>query len=144
MIELTGNLWDFHAANTPICITTNGSTRRDGACVMGRGIAQQAAARFPHLPHVVGRLLKSYPMEVRYLVEYRLFIFPVKFVWHEPADLSLIELSGFQLVELVDKGNFKMVALPRPGCGNGHLKWEVVKPVLHMLDDRFQIVEWGR
>ena len=44
---------------------------------MGRGIAQQAAARFPRLPYVVGRLLKSYPMEVRYLVEYRLFIFPV-------------------------------------------------------------------
>ena len=142
MIELTGNLWNYHAAGIPICITTNGSVRKDGACVMGRGIASQAKGKFPRLPYVIGRLLNSYPMEVRYLFEFRLFTFPVKYVWHEKADLELIELSGFQLLKVAMEQKFESVALPRPGCGNGQLKWEDVKPRLHMLDDRFEVVEW--
>jgi len=143
MLELTGNLWNYHAAGIPICITTNGFTRRDGACVMGRGIAKQAANKFPNLPLAVGRLIQAYGMEVRFLHEYNLIVFPVKYVWSEPADLDLIELSAFQLLELVNEHGFSTVALPRPGCGNGQLKWEDVKPRLNtMLDDRFEIVEW--
>ncbi len=34
------------------------------------------------------------------------------------------------------------VYLVRPGCGNGQLKWEDVKPLIApILDDRFIVVE---
>jgi hypothetical protein len=143
MIELTGNLWNYHAASIPICITVNGAIRRDGACVMGRGLAKQAAQKFPQLPYTIGMLFKQREgMRVCALPEYCMFTFPVKYHWSDTGDLDLIELSGFQLKELVDGEKFETVALPRPGCGNGRLKWEDVKPRLHMLDDRFEVVEW--
>ena len=34
------------------------------------------------------------------------------------------------------------VYMARPGCGNGQLKWEDVKPLIApILDDRFIVVE---
>jgi hypothetical protein len=142
VIELTGNLWNFHSAGVPICITTNGGVRKDGACVMGRGIAAQAKEKFPRLPYIAGLLITTYGMEVQYIHEYNLFVFPVKYLWNEPANLDLIELSGFQLLKLTMEYKFETVALPRPGCGNGQLQWVNVQPRLHMLDDRFEVVEW--
>lgn len=142
MIELTGNLWNYHVGGIPICITINGAVRKDGACVMGRGIAAQAAQKFPMLPYTIGKRLRAFPMEVEWIEQYGLFTFPVKFLWHQPADLGLIETSAVQLRNLVNDLGFKTVGLPRPGCGNGGLEWEVVKPHLHVLDDRFEVVEW--
>lgn len=44
MKECQGNIWTYGA--DIIVITTNGTVRKDGACVMGRGVAQQALKRF--------------------------------------------------------------------------------------------------
>src|ERR1700678_2781633 len=116
MLELTGNLWNYHAVGIPICITTTGSIPRDGACAMGRGIAKQAVDKFPRLPVMVGNLIKRYGLGVHYLQEYKLFIFPVKYVWSEPAGLELIESSAHALLGLVDAmPTLQTVALPRPG-----------------------------
>ena len=40
MNEVNGNLWDSNA--DIIVITTNGAVRKDGAAIMGRGVALQA------------------------------------------------------------------------------------------------------
>ena len=45
MKEVTGNIWDYPA--DIVCITTNGSTTRNGSAVMGKGIALQAKERYP-------------------------------------------------------------------------------------------------
>ena len=38
--------------------------------------------------------------------------------------------------------NFSSVLLPKPGCANGGLNWEQVKPLLEQyLDDRFTIID---
>lgn len=144
MLESRGNLWNHHAKGTPLCITTNGTVRKDGACVMGAGIAAQARCRFPNLEYEVGAAIQRYGNTVQYLCTSGLITFPVKHYWYEPADLDLIELSGHQLLDLIGELGWKKVVLPRPGCGNGQLTWEVVKPVLYMLDDRFEVVEWKR
>lgn len=141
MKEITGDLWDFHAQGHYICITTNGTVRRDGACVMGRGIAKQAAQKFPDMPVRIGNSIKSIGNHVRVFELCKLISFPVKHHWAEVADLRLIEQSAKELADKFTFGNTS-VYLPRPGCGNGHLQWADVRTVIApILDDRFTVVE---
>jgi hypothetical protein len=53
----------------------------------------------------------------------------------------LIRQSAEQLLDHVNEKGFKKVWMVRPGCSNGRLKWENVKPVIEFLDDRFIVVE---
>lgn len=115
----------------------------------GSGVALQAKRRFPGIEFVLGELLQDYGNHVqvvvpRQLCDVRLVSFPVKHHWREKADLLLIQRSVGELVRLVDSAGYRMVALPRPGCGNGGLEWEEVGPLLRRLDDRFVVVhQWG-
>ena len=44
-------------------------------------------------------------------------------------------------MDIIQFYDLKNVALPRPGCANGGLNWEDVKPHLErILDDRVTIV----
>lgn len=148
MKEIKGNLWEIEADFT--CITTNGDIRKDGKAVMGRGCALEAATKWKDVPELLGARLKNGKISVTYLgryrdndKSYRLVAFPVKYHWKEPADIELIKKSAEELVVLLSGLNFGKVVLPRPGCGNGKLKWTDVKPVLEtILDDRFMIVSW--
>jgi hypothetical protein len=149
MRESHGDIWtrrtgNHHAHALPICITTNGAVRGDGACVMGAGVAAQARARFPGIEYVIGDRIRVAGNSVHFLAEQNLVTFPVKHFWYQQADLELIELSGMELCDLADARGWNHVVLPRPGCGNGRLSWAVVKPVLYMLDDRFEVVERQR
>ncbi len=45
MIEEFGDIWEI--PGDARVITTNGVVRKDGACVMGRGVALQAKMRYP-------------------------------------------------------------------------------------------------
>jgi hypothetical protein len=148
MKELRMDLWVAHAQGIPIVITTNGGLRKDGACVMGRGIAAQAKHRYPSFPYEVGRLIRLYGNSVYYItdevleVTAPLITFPVKHHWSEVADPALISTSALGLLRLVNNLAIPKVYMPRPGCGNGHLSWDVVKPLLiPYLDDRFTICE---
>ena len=53
MQEIVGDLFKSVKADA-ICITTNGWTKRDGSCVMGRGCADQAKKRWPGIEHTLG------------------------------------------------------------------------------------------
>lgn len=129
-------------------ITTNPITRgRDGAAVMGRGCAREATNRLPGIEYEFGRLLKEHGNRVvRFDTNWtwrdaRIATFPVKLHWREEARIELIERSAHQLVRLADKFFYKNVLLPRPGCGNGRLRWQDVRAVLEeILDDRFTVV----
>lgn len=146
MIELTGDIWTEPGVDA-IVITTNGVVKNDGCAVMGRGVARQAAMRYPWLPARLGTCLTA--------VGNRVFIydtpgddapiitFPVKDRWWERADLGLILKSCRGLAGLVDSRGLRKVVMPRPGCGNGGLDWgDVRKVVGPRLDDRFVVVEW--
>lgn len=151
MKQLTGvNLWevpaDLHV------ITTNGTVKMNGACVMGRGCAREAKYMYPSLDLKLGRMVKDSGNIVHFLnftparpnVDYphRLASFPVKHNWWEQADTYLIERSAKQLVELVNTTpGIMSVVMPRPGCGNGQLNWQDVRPLIEpILDDRFTVV----
>lgn len=126
------------------CITTNGTVKANGRAVMGRGTAKQATERYPFLQLTLGRAIRGWgnvpcillPDERPMLVS-----FPVKHEWHELADLDLIARSARELVRLADGAGWRVVLLPRPGCGNGQRKWSEVRPILQpILDDRFTAV----
>ncbi len=144
MREIIGDLWTIKADAK--VIPTNGTVRRDGAAVMGRGVALQAKRRHPELEKAFGAFISEYGNHVFYLFFHNenLMSFPVKHRWQEKAKLSLIARSCQELVIRVNARHWwKRIALPRVGCGNGGLDWKDVKPILEeFLNDRFIVVKW--
>lgn len=149
MIEQFGDAWELAKGNI-LCITTNGLVKKNGECVMGRGIAAQAKERFPALPAHLGQALLIYGNHVHWLDnwgDWFLMSFPTKHKWWEKSDLKLIERSVKELqcmFPIDDTESYKYntkIYLPRPGCSNGGLDWKDVKPLVEILDDRFVIVE---
>lgn len=152
MRGVVGDLWTYHRAGYWVVIPTNGSVRKDGVAVMGRGLAWEAARRFPDLASHLGRVIQRSGSHVWTFVKYRLFTFPVKWRWMEQADLNLIATSAEELVDQVSAvmrqpSVYSLqlpVYIPRVGCGNGRLRWADVEPVLDlMLDERFVVVYPG-
>lgn len=157
MLEAYGDIWDHLSEYDAVVITTNGYVKGNGEAVMGRGIALEATRRFPGIARSLGDVLKQYGNRVfafSHLFDKWVFTFPVKPAvgpnfepgWRMKADPELIETSARQIVEMLDdptnNGHINKVLMPRPGCGNGGLKWEQVKPILEeILDDRFTVME---
>jgi len=138
-----GNLWYLPADAR--CITTNGSVRSDVTCPMGRGVARQARLRYPGVDAYLGLLIKDHGNVPHILLQHIkeggfLVSFPVKHAWYEAADPILIEQSATLLMEMIEAEGWKRVLLPRPGCGNGRLTWDEVRPVIRPILDRRVIV----
>ena len=148
MKVIKGNIWDYWKQGNWIVIPTNGYIKKDGSCVMGRGLALQAKLKFPKLAKELGDRIKS--CNDCQIFDYRIVTFPVKKNWWEKADLKLIEESAKDLQCLIiDRDycncckNIKEIYLPKVGCGNGRLNWKNdVEPILDKyLDERFIVVE---
>jgi hypothetical protein len=123
------DIWKYRGNKTPICVTTNGFVKKNGECVMGRGIANQTKLKFPEFPALVGEKIRQFGNKVFYYQGYDIITFPVKHNWWEMADLELIKQSVIQLLEIIDY--FDTVYMTKPGCHNGKLDWETqVKPIL--------------
>jgi Macro domain len=141
-----GDLWGYASVADVIVITTNGTVKKDGRAVMGRGCALEAAERFSDLPKWLGTRLSTKGNVVQFLATTDrkiplLATFPVKHQWWQKASLNLIVQSARDLSRAADAMSLEKVVMPRPGCGNGGLEWEDVQPVLsQILDDRFLAV----
>lgn len=149
MREVSGNLWSGPGDVDALVITTNGFVKKDGRCVMGAGVAKQARDMFPGIDFELGQAIKLEGNHVYPLIYHDLYpkvtivSFPVKHHWKQRADLQLIERSACELRRLADDKHWHKVGLVRPGCGNGQLGWEDVRPVLERhLDDRFIVVQF--
>lgn len=142
MIERRMDLWDYHRQGGWIVITTNGTVKTNGEAVMGRGCAQEAKRRFPHLPRKLGHAIAFYGNVPFIFEKERLVTFPVKHRWWESATIPLIVQSAYRLKAILDKHRWPAIAVPHPGCGNGQLDWPTVRPHLEPLwDDRFILVD---
>lgn len=131
-----------------LCITTNGTIKKNGACVMGRGIALTFRDMFADFDQIVGNKIIANGNIVNVVGKFThkdntstiIFTFPVKHNWYDIADIELIKKSCVELMQWIDHYDLKKVALPRPGCGNGKLSWENVKPVIEeILDERVYV-----
>ena len=155
MLMVEGDLWDYYDAGVPVAISTNIGWTRAGLNVMGRGVAAQAAARFPKLSRRYGEYCRERGVSARVIAycptrgDTPLFLFPVKLLntespnlsWRHPADLDLIAKSATELLQY--EPLFRTIALPLVGCGNGGLRRQDVLAVLRNVleSDVFVLVE---
>ena len=113
---------------------------------MGRGVALQASQRYPGLALKIGQAVKLRGNRLHMMGS--LCTFPVKHEWHQKADKALIVQSARQLQILADAcqkeiGPWRFV-LPRPGCGNGGLTWDEVRPLIEdILPDNVHVITNG-
>lgn len=166
MKEEFGNLLTMSC--DALCVTTNGFVKKNGECVMGKGIAKTIQSKYPNIPYTLGQAISLNGNVVHHLYDkpQNIISFPVKPVskkctspddyvshmrfnigdtipgWACKADIEIIKQSAKKLVSLANKHpEWKRILLPRPGCGAGELNWNNVKQVLsEILDDRFVCV----
>ena len=152
MKEEFGDIWQLRSKlkADAVVITTNGFVKKNGEAVMGRGIALEAAKKYKDFPARLGNVITQFgnivwPHEFDMWngeADYQdlLITMPVKHNWWEKADIALIKESTQNLTWMADDLGIKTILVPRPGCGNGGLKWVDVKPIIEpYLDDRFVI-----
>jgi hypothetical protein len=139
MIEIVGDIWEY-PETAVIAITTNGSLTRDGRAIFGRGVAKQAALRYPGLADELGRLLADQGNHVFDLGN-GIVTFPVEETPWSLPDLRIIARSAGELRLQADHSGWQQIVVPRPGCGGGGLTWEEVKPLLEScFDQRFFVI----
>jgi hypothetical protein len=108
---------------------------------MGAGVAKEAKEKFKFFSKILGDMIKKNGNNVFMFTGERILTFPTKHNWFENSDVELIKKSAKQLVKYINEFKIPRVYLPRPGCGNGKLKWKDVKPAIEkILDDRILIV----
>ena len=154
----TGDMWTAYETSDLFLITTNSTIRKDGALVMGLGIARQAKERFPGLNVAMGAQIQVIcgnpsaalrPGQGIYGLlisprwpEARLGAFQVKRHWCQQADLTLIEKSTTALMHWATCRADRQVCLNFPGIGNGRLSRTAVLPILQQLPDNITIWEY--
>lgn len=136
-LEVDPQAWGVIPTNREV-YTNRGSLT--GAAIMGRGLAKDAALRYPELPYLYGNYLRTpAPKEAEVLVRLvycygagRLILLPTKHRYSEPASVALIEEGLSELVvlaqEAVEMGaGMSTIWFPRIGCGLGGLSWRLVR-----------------
>lgn len=149
----SGDIWDKQKLGCWICIPVNGVVNKDGRLVMGKGLAKDAAERYPALSDHWGRRVTRMGSVPLIYPPGRLISFPTKYHWKDPSPIELIAESAQKLVAVVDilqqVGYVTYinptVYLPRVGCGEGQLDWsrDVLPVLTRILIDDFTIISPG-
>ena len=140
MIEIQGDLWDYHRRGLVVAITTGGLVDKKGRCVMPRGCARQAREKVPDLAWTLGQQILAQGNQVFDLGN-GIVSFPVENSPYEVPELRLIARSARELRALTEVRGWRQVIVPRPGCGGGGLDWCQVRPLLEeYFDERFCII----
>lgn len=147
-----GDMWTAYDDADLFLITTNSTLKKNGALVMGRGIARQARDHFPRLDVTLGGEIArrcGNRGEYGLLVSPRwpaakLGAFQVKTDYGRPASLSLIRRSAIALLAWCRKYPVAAVHLNCPGIGNGGLARAQVLPLLQSLLAKVHVWEYAR
>ena len=142
-----GDMWSVLATTDLFAITTNSCIKRNGALVMGRGIAKVVRDRWPGIDIAAGNMITN---TVGSMGKYGLLVSPgwpdkklglfqVKFMYSDQADCDLIDFSVTKLLEWQNAHPGKRVDLNFPGIGNGGLSIDVVKPIVDALPKNIHI-----
>lgn len=157
MKTFKGDIWKLKKTHT-LVIPVNIGWKADGTNVMGRGLAQQAAKKYPELPAwwgVVCRHLQCFTGVTPYHSA-ALIMFPTKslsdpphLTWKARSDPVLVRFGLHQLRVWARRFNEEYsaeIALPLVGTGNGRLDEGMVRgwirEILGRLDN-VTLVELG-
>ncbi|MBA9079811.1 type II toxin-antitoxin system antitoxin DNA ADP-ribosyl glycohydrolase DarG [Rufibacter quisquiliarum] len=128
MIEYkTGNILK---ANTQALINT---VNCEG--YMGKGIAYQFKLEYPENNEAYIKACKSGELKVGSIFPFKeeekiIINFPTKDKWREKSKYEYIESGIKSLKAFIINENIISIAIPPLGCGNGGLKWPVVKEII--------------
>ncbi len=162
MILESGDMWSILEVTNLFLITSNSTIKKNGALVMGRGLAREARDRVPGLDLEAGRAVTRSAIAGR--SDYGLVILPtcpfglfqVKRAFKQPALLPLIERATFDLLKLLERArdgyarspwsphepfHLLRVDLNFPGIGNGGLGRDDVLPIIASLPDIVHVWE---
>lgn len=120
-------------------ITTNSFRKKNGALVMGAGIAKQVRDRFPGIDGSFKFTHMSEYGIVQSSLEPKIWAFQVKKFWGSAADVKLIMNSTSALREFALANPDKTIYLNYPGIGNGRLRVEEVEPIISTLPDNVYV-----
>jgi hypothetical protein len=157
MRTIEGDIWQIHKLNKHnvwVCITTNGVVKSNGELVMGRGIAKECADMYPELPKLIGNWVTKIGNVPACLTEYGIITIPTKEHWRDKSSMDLINISCRHIASMIAgyyinkaqgediEGLARPVYFPPPGCGNGGLTLDEVRPILYKYfnDSRFTLV----
>lgn len=109
--------------------------------IMGKGIALQFKKKWPENFDIYNRACKAGEVKPGKIFVYHLtnnattkpqyiINFPTKNHWKEKSKLSYIKEGLIDLINFIKENNIQSIAIPPLGCGNGGLKWEIVKPLI--------------
>ncbi len=132
---IRGDIWSVWKKPLHTCCITTNSVIVNGRLVMGKGIAKEAANRFPDLPKIMGLAIAGMT-EPYYLREcpQQLICLQTKIHWRDPSPLWLVQRSLEKLGEIAERNPSRIYNLPRPGCGQGRLDWvSQVRPLFKTL-----------
>ena len=113
--------------------------------IMGKGLALEFKKRFPDMykDYVLRCQTKNVRLGQPYLYQGPLppsvLNFPTKGHWRSASRLSDIVAGLAYLEQHYQTRDITSLAVPALGCGNGHLKWSVVGPVLYRYLSRLSI-----
>ena len=134
----TGNMWTIFDTTDHFIFTGNAFIRKDGALVMGRGIAREVRDRHPGQDlYFGGRITHLQPYHL--ILGDHFGVFQVKHHFSDTADLGLIGHSVIVLAKAAKDAPTERFDMNFPGIGNGHLAYNDVLPLLENLPDNVHI-----
>jgi O-acetyl-ADP-ribose deacetylase (regulator of RNase III) len=134
---LVGSLFDSKAQTLVNAVNCVG--------VMGKGIALEFKKRFPDMfqDYVMrceaGRVWIGEPYLYRRAMEPWIVNFPTKRDWRSRSRLEDITTGLDSLERHYREWGVTSLAVPALGCGQGHLEWTLVRPILLRFLSRLEV-----
>ncbi len=110
--------------------------------VMGKGLALQFRKRFPDMFRAYVRACKAGEVQPGRMWIYRtdmtagpefVICFPTKRHWRDKSDIEDIRLGLADLFRIITDYGIQSIAIPPLGCGNGGLKWDMVRGLMEEM-----------
>ncbi len=135
MIERVGNILKETSSveNDTVLVTCNSVLKTNGSLVMGKGFAKECCDYDPTLPRKFGSIIQTISHKTTLGLRYGLFIsdnmyfgaIQTKYDWRYNSPQELVNFSSMMLANIASMMPCRKFHLPRPGCGNGGLNWEL-------------------
>jgi O-acetyl-ADP-ribose deacetylase (regulator of RNase III) len=107
--------------------------------VMGKGIAYQFKKAYPEMFKDYQSACSTSEVQIGKMWVWKnpsifgtqyIINFPTKQDWRNDSRIEDVEKGLDDLVKVVKKLSISSIAIPPLGCGNGKLKWEIVKELI--------------